>query len=173
MDVKHKRPSPALIVAFAALFVALTGTAFAAVAANSILSKHIKDGEVRRPDIRNGAVNSAKVADASIGVVDLAPAARPAPQPMWAVVQTDGSLARGSAGVTSVYSGASFYTVTFPRDVTACAYSATLGHWSTETPAGGEISVYSSLLGPKSVTAVARDSAGGFSDRPFHLVVVC
>ena len=47
-----------------ALFVALsTGTAYAA---DTIFSEDIVDGEVRRPDIRNNAVNSGKVEDGSL-----------------------------------------------------------------------------------------------------------
>ncbi len=162
-----------MIVAFTALFVALTGGAFAAVAANSILSKHIKDGEVRRPDIHSGAVNSAKVADGSLGIADLSPAARTALKPMWAVVQPNGTRARGSAGVTSAYSGASFYTVTFPRDVTNCVYSATIGGASNSYAGAGEISVYSANARPKAVTVVTHNSAGAFADRAFHIVVNC
>jgi hypothetical protein len=50
-------------VAYLALFVALSSTSVAAVtlARNSVLSRHIKDGQVKRPDIANKAVTSAKV----------------------------------------------------------------------------------------------------------------
>ena len=44
------RPSPALAVSFAALFVALSGTALA-IQANSIKSKHIVDGQVKAEDV--------------------------------------------------------------------------------------------------------------------------
>jgi hypothetical protein len=168
-----RRPSPSIIVAGVAVFIATTGGALAAIANNSILSKHIKDGEVRRADIRAGAVDSARVADGSVSVADLAPATRAALKPMWAVVTATGTKARSSAGVTAAYSGASFYTVTFPVSVTNCAYSGTIGATGTNYAGHGEVSVYSSPLGPKAVTVVTHDSAGAFSDRPFHLVVVC
>jgi hypothetical protein len=52
-----------------ALFIALsTGTAYAA---NTVFSHDIVDGEVKRPDIRNNAVNDAKVEDGSLLGTDL------------------------------------------------------------------------------------------------------
>lgn len=165
--------TPSTVLAGAALFVALSGTAIATVGLNSVRTQHIKDGEVRRADIRNNAVNAAKVADGSLGVSDLSAAARGALKPMWAVVTAGGGLVRGSSGVTAQYSGASFYTVTFPRDVTACAYVATIGGGSNTYGGKGEISVYSANLLPRAVTVVTHDSAGTFSDRPFHIMVTC
>jgi len=68
MDQKRKRrwlhvPSPAMIVACVALFVAMGGTSYAAVtlAANSVGTKQIKNGAVTAAKIKNGAVTTAKV----------------------------------------------------------------------------------------------------------------
>jgi hypothetical protein len=57
-----RSPSPAFVLAALALFVALGGTSVAALTLkkNSVRSKHIKNGQVRRPDIRRNAVNSAR-----------------------------------------------------------------------------------------------------------------
>jgi hypothetical protein len=63
-----RRPSPALVVASLALLVALTGTSYAAVS----LAKN----SVGTAQLKPGAVTSPKVKDASLGVADLAPAAR-------------------------------------------------------------------------------------------------
>jgi hypothetical protein len=54
----RRRPSPALIVAIAALIVALGGTA---IAANTIRSSDIVDGQVMTPDLHRGAVVPAKI----------------------------------------------------------------------------------------------------------------
>ncbi len=61
MKVGIKRPSPALVIAFVALIIALTGTAFAAIAPNSVSSRQIKPRAVTNAKIANDAVNSAKV----------------------------------------------------------------------------------------------------------------
>lgn len=66
--LRSHRPSPAMVVALAALFVALGGSSYAALAlkANSVSSNHIKDGQVKRSDIAKNAVNAGKVADFSL-----------------------------------------------------------------------------------------------------------
>lgn len=69
-----RAPSPAMAVAVVALFVALGGTSFAVVSLqrNSVLSKHIRKGQVKRSDIAKSAVDSARVKDGSITGADLA-----------------------------------------------------------------------------------------------------
>ena len=80
---KRYIPSPAMLVALVALFVALGGAAYAAVTlpGNSVRSATIKNGEVKAGDmaasavtrakIANNAVNSAKVLNGSIGNADI------------------------------------------------------------------------------------------------------
>ncbi len=57
-----------------ALYVALGGVAFAASTApkNSVLSRSIKNGQVKNADLASNAVNSAKVANGSLSGADLA-----------------------------------------------------------------------------------------------------
>jgi hypothetical protein len=64
------RPSPAIVISCLALFLALAGSAFAAKTA-SVSSRQIVNGTVRTIDLRDNAVNSAKVADTSITANDL------------------------------------------------------------------------------------------------------
>jgi hypothetical protein len=62
------RPSPAMIVAMLALFMALAGTGYAAtqLPANSVGTKQLKKNAVVRVKIKNNAVNGAKVFDNSL-----------------------------------------------------------------------------------------------------------
>jgi hypothetical protein len=62
------RPSPALIVAFIALFVAMGGVGFAAIKLkpNSVKTKHIKAKAVTEPKIADGAVSTAKFASGAV-----------------------------------------------------------------------------------------------------------
>jgi hypothetical protein len=66
-----KRPSPAMVVAVIALVLALTGTAFAALAKNSVGSRQLKSKSVTTGKIANNAVNGAKVADGSLSGQDI------------------------------------------------------------------------------------------------------
>lgn len=80
LDIRFLRPSPALAVAILALVVALGGTSYAAVslAKNSVLSKHIKNGQVRGVDMATDAVTAAKVKDGSLAAKDFAAGQLPA-----------------------------------------------------------------------------------------------
>jgi hypothetical protein len=58
-----RRPSPALVVAFVALLVALGGTAYAgfSVPKNSVGTKQLKNGAVTTSKIKNGTVTKSKI----------------------------------------------------------------------------------------------------------------
>jgi hypothetical protein len=58
------------IVGFIAVFIALTGTAWA-VQNDSVRSRHIKDGQVKTPDLAGDAVTNPKVADDAIGSAEV------------------------------------------------------------------------------------------------------
>lgn len=57
---KIRTPSPAMMVASVALFVALGGSAYA-VGKNSVGTKQLKNGAVSTPKLKNGAVTTAKI----------------------------------------------------------------------------------------------------------------
>jgi hypothetical protein len=72
MTSKSKfRPSPAVVISCLALFLALTGSALAAKA--TIGSNQIVNGAVRTVDLRDSAVNSPKIANATVTADDLGP----------------------------------------------------------------------------------------------------
>lgn len=69
-----------MVIALLALFVALGGSSYAAVklAKNSVLSKHIKNGQVKRADLGSASVDSSKVANGALRSEDFAPGQVPA-----------------------------------------------------------------------------------------------
>ena len=103
------RPSPAMVVALVALFVALGGSSYAAIrlGKNSVTSRNLVDGQVKRADIKDNAINSSKVEFFSLRASDFKPGQLPAgprgPQG-----------AKGEAGATNVKVRASsgFHMVT-------------------------------------------------------------
>ena len=96
-------------LAFIALFVALSGTAYAAskvgpndIAKNAVRSKHIKNGQVKRADLSTGE------------------------QTLWAVVRDDGTIVDQSGGISATTFGSGGgYVVDFNRNVSGRAISAT------------------------------------------------
>jgi hypothetical protein len=93
------RPSPATIISCLALFLALTGSAFAVgIAKNSVRSAQIVDGTVRTVDVRDNAVKAAKIAPDAVGAEEIAEEAVESPE-----VAQD-SLTAGDLGAASVAS---------------------------------------------------------------------
>jgi hypothetical protein len=75
------RPSPALVISCLALFLALTGSAFAVgIAKNSVRSAQIVDGTVRTLDLRDDAVNAPKIAANAVGSGEIAENAVESPE---------------------------------------------------------------------------------------------
>jgi hypothetical protein len=60
MKLKGRMPSPGTAIAVVALFAALGGTAVALDGRNSVRSDDIKNGQVRKPDIRKRAVDASR-----------------------------------------------------------------------------------------------------------------
>jgi hypothetical protein len=75
--LKLKRPSPALVISLIALFVALGGTGYAAIALpkNSVGAKHIKKNAVTSKKVKN---RSLKATDLAAGVIPPGFSGRPA-----------------------------------------------------------------------------------------------
>ncbi|MEA2125854.1 MAG: hypothetical protein QOI80_2636 [Solirubrobacteraceae bacterium] len=96
---------------------------------------------------------------------------------LWAAVRANGTKSRGTAtGSQKIATG--LYEVTFARDVSACAFSATLGDPDTLTIPGGEIGAAQNIGGgfsnlPTQVLVATFTSAGAAADRAFFLSVFC
>ena len=84
-SARFSRPSPAMVVALVALFVALTGSAVAVdragkkLPANSVGTKQLKEGAVTPPDIKRGAITSPALAANAVTPPALASGAVTAP----------------------------------------------------------------------------------------------
>jgi hypothetical protein len=89
-----RRPRYADVTATVALFIALGGTAVAAVTlpVDSVGSRQIAADAVRSPEIRSGAVGSSEIQDGGVRFGDLSPAARPHMLGQLRVAEHDGRL---------------------------------------------------------------------------------
>lgn len=101
--------------------------------------------------------------------------AAPSPIPtLWAVVNSNGTLARGFHAASSITNGTGTYTVVFDRDITGCAYTATIGlSVSVGSETSGEITVAGKASIPNGLFITTHNSAGAPSDRGFHVHVMC
>jgi hypothetical protein len=149
-----------------ALLVAGLGSA---VATTLVTSAAIKDKTIQNVDIASGAVDSRVVKDRSIQPADLASKAKAA----WAHVNADGTLARSSGGVTAASLGVDGqYSVNFGRDVSQCAYVATIDFGDAANE--GEVSVSPRDGNVKAVfVQTFLFSPAMDADLPFYLAVFC
>jgi hypothetical protein len=92
-----------------------------------------------------------------------------------AVVNSDGSLARGqgATGSLSLSPGSGDYEVDFNRDVTGCAYVATLGNATAGTAPNGFITDAARSGNPDAVFVKTSNTAGSPADIQFHLMIGC
>jgi len=115
------------------------------------------------------------------------------PTVLWAKVNSDGSKADGSAGVTSSQGGTGFYTVDFGTDITACSWSGvirnnasgfiiignTVDRFVTLTQgASGSIFPFPGNFAtqPTEIDINVRDNlttTGAAIDGPFNIQVIC
>jgi hypothetical protein len=197
------RIGSAHVIALAALFVALGGSAFAAA---TIGTSDIKDGAVTKHKLHDNAVNSGKVVKNSLAGRDIdektlgqvptaghaltadratiADSAATANNVMSAVV---GKAAQGCTLLRATQSGtganiatghpgaprASGCSVKFPKVVTDCTYVAGIGDPATGETRPGFVSTATAVGNSKAVFVRTMNKDGDFAIRPFHLQVVC
>jgi hypothetical protein len=92
---------------------------------------------------------------------------------LFAVVNADGSLARDFRAVFSQRFSRGQYEVVFNRDVSDCAYVATIGDSGDRIPPSGEISVARRSGNDNAVFIATYDSDGNPANREFYLAVHC
>jgi hypothetical protein len=88
---------------------------------------------------------------------------------LWAVVNPDGTLARGKGATSSRKPSTGEYEIRFVQDVRNCAYSATFDHNSGFV----FIALRDASIGQREVGVTTTDRGGTVRDSPFHLVVHC
>jgi len=155
------------VIGYVALFVALGSTgAWAAdkitshdIARNAVHAKHIKAASVKTRKIADDAVTNGKLGSKS--------------KSRWVVATNAGDIVRSKGVVSSTMIDPAVYQVTFDRDVSECAWSATVARNVAAAPEPGEIGVRPPDTDPNSVIVHMFDSAGAPAMNRFHLIVVC
>jgi hypothetical protein len=170
--IRIGRPSPAMVVALAALVVALAGTAYAAQGINGgAIRKHtIGGGKLKKNTLTGYQINLNK-----LGTVKLA---KVATHTFWAVVHNPAKpgnavLARASGPGIAASEAGGTVTVTFPFDVSGCADLAGRNNAGTASPQSGYAQTNTSPANPNAIEVHTRGKDGGNEDADFHLLVVC
>jgi hypothetical protein len=187
--LRKGRPSPALVVAILALVAALAGTAVAGPGASSSaitkskvkkiankqITKRAPGLSVAHADTADNATNAQNAANATnaqnaanANSVDGKSASDIA---MWAVVNSNGTLARGF-GLTSSRDSQGEYFVTANRTIDNCAAVA------SPRDQAGETAIFDALgpghtPDPQSFNIHRENSAGALIDASFSISVLC
>ena len=182
-SIRRLIPSPAMIVAIVALVMSLGGSAYALVITgksirnNTVTGKDIKKRSLRGHDLRADAVGGGSIKESTLGQVPSAGlAVSSGGLDYWAVVNSDGVLARGRglvAGDPAARTEPGIYQVIFNRDVRGCAYVATIGNVSVGGPNRGQISVASLPTNVNGVRVRTAGDDGVVLDKPFHVAAIC
>jgi hypothetical protein len=170
-----RRPSRTVAVATVAALLAGGGTA---IAAKSITSKDIKNGTIKLVDVSAAAQSSLRGNTGPAGPAGPrgAQGAPGAPATaLFATVSAAGGLVHGphATGVTKQPVIAGAYVVTFDRDVSGCAYSATIGGSVVNNVPAGQISAAPRGGAANAVFVGTYDGAAGDADQAFSLAVFC
>ena len=92
---------------------------------------------------------------------------------MYAVVNANGTLARGRKAVSATRLGTGAYEVVFRKDVRKGAYLATIGlSGSAGASLPGEITVVGRAGNDRGVFVTTHSSGGAAADLGFHLAVL-
>jgi hypothetical protein len=172
-------PSPAMVVAVAALVMSLGGSAYALVITgksirnNSVTAKDIRNRSLTGTDMRRDKLGGGSIKESSLGAVPSSFVAFGSAR--FAVVNAGGQAVRGRDISSVARTGDGRYQVIFNADVRNCAYFATVGDSSAAgPPQNSQVSV-SSLASNVNGVAVRTENGNNSSeaDRPFHLIVMC
>ena len=165
-----RRPSPAMLVAMAALIVALGGTAVA----GGVLNKKKVNSIItnRAPGL---SVLKAKSADSATSATNVG--GQTVEAAVVSANATGAAVVRGNATGAS-RSNTGIYIVSFPPDIRNCTYVATNGHVAAGSGSAGEISVEQRNSSNATDIEVRHyDSTGAPADygaaEGFHIEVIC
>jgi hypothetical protein len=168
-----RRPSPAMLVAMAALIVALGGTAVAGGVlnkkkVNTIITNRAPTLSVSHAKTADSATNATNATSVGGQIVEAAVVSANA---------TGAVVVRGNATGAS-RSNTGIYIVSFPPDIRNCTYVATNGHVAAGSGPAGEISVEQRNASNATDIEVRHyDSTGAPADygaaEGFHIEVIC
>jgi hypothetical protein len=161
-------PSPAIVISMVALSLVLGGTAVAASTgghADAAADKALVKKLAPTLSVKNAKQLGGKAAS-SYALKNAI---------MWAVVTNDGTTAtvsRSTPGVSAARNGTGDVNVTFPRDVSRCAWTATQGNPSSSFVPSDFATVRGSGIKTQ-VQVVTYNTTGSQVDVDFHLLVTC
>jgi hypothetical protein len=170
-------PSPAMVVALVALFMAMGGSAYALV----VTSGSIRNNTIRSVDVHNRALSGKDMRSSTVGGRAIKESTlSPVPSAFvahgsarYAVVNAGGQLIRGR-NASAARTAEGRYQVIFEANIRNCGYYATVGGPTAAAPPdNGQITVSALASNVNGVDIRTTGAAGNDANKPFHLAVFC
>lgn len=162
---KFGKAGRSLLTVIAAAVVVALFAGGSAVAGSLVTSAKIKNNTILSKDVHNGTLRGVDIKDFSLSNRDIGV--------LYASVNAAGTLAHSSGGVSVAALGSGGYEVDFGRNVSQCAFVATLAYTGSGTPPAGSIGTADRSNTPTAVYVKTYNSADSGTNRGFHLTVVC
>lgn len=178
------------VMATTAVFIALGGTSYAAL---TVTGKNVKNSSLTGADVKNKSLTKKDFKGSVRGPAG-APGAAGAQGPkgdkgdkgdqgdpgapattLWAVLNQDGTLRRGSGVVSVSGPPASFTSVKFNRNINTCAIVASIGRLGAALSNGEPMAdeFVANGFAPDTVLVSTNDSGGADAARSVHIAVFC
>ena len=135
--LRRLRPSPALVVASLALFIALGGTSYAVtrLPRNSVTTVQVKDFSLLARDFKRGQLRAGPQGPPG----PAGPAGPAGPGAKWALVSPSGAIIAQSGGISARHAGDGLYVLDFGASVQGHLILASYSRSSDDRSAPGAI----------------------------------
>ncbi len=160
-------PSPAMVIACIALFVAMGGSA-AALATGVIDGREVRNYSLTGKDIKKDGIGGVTVKEDRLGTVPSSESLSHS-----AVVTSAGQFVRGRGVTSAVRVGAGRYQVAFNRNIQACVNVASVSDPSAAGPPAGEATTAFLATNGNVIQVRTSQSNGQAENRGFSLIVSC
>ena len=168
MKLNRFLPSPAMVVACIALFVAMGGSA-AALATGVIDGREVKNYSLTGKDVKKDGLGGVTIKEDRLGTVPSAETLSHS-----AVVTSAGQFVRGRGVTGAVRTGNGQYQVAFNRNVQGCVTVASVGDPSAAGPPSGTATTTGLVTNGNVVRVRTGDAGtGNPENRVFNLIVSC
>jgi|tagenome__1003787_1003787.scaffolds.fasta_scaffold20604183_1 hypothetical protein len=141
------------------------GLGGADLAPDSVGSSEIKTDAVNATEVADDSIDAGEIVDFGLSNQDVGV--------LFAQVNTDGTLANSSGGVTATRISAGVYDVDFGINISNCAFTATQGEAGAGGAGGAIMGATDRAGNPEAAFVTTRSNANALTDHAFQLVVVC
>ncbi len=173
---KSLKPRSTTLTVIGATIAVIAFGGGSAVAGGLITSAQIKNHTIQGVDVKYSTLTGAYIKDGSLTGADIKDGSlsHNDTNVYFAQVNPDASIANSSGGVTGLQPfSTGTYQISFPRDVSHCTFTATVGEAGAGSAEGIVATATDRDNHPNAVYLNTTNLSGTATNEPFQLIVVC